>query len=76
MSVFKNEEVSNVDEHPQDVLQAKDRLDDAVKGENREHEMTLWEGFKTHPKACFWAFVFCFTIVSVSLPRTLEKANV
>lgn len=39
-------------------------FNDAVQAENREHEMGLWESFKEHPMACFWAFVFCFTIVS------------
>ena len=23
----------------------------------------LWEAAKTHPMACFWAFLMCFTIV-------------
>lgn len=37
---------------------------DAFHGENREHEMTLWEAIKNYPMACFWAFIMCFTIVS------------
>jgi SP family general alpha glucoside:H+ symporter-like MFS transporter len=40
-----------------------DIMDDAFDGENREHEMGVWEAAKSHPWACFWAFVMCFTIV-------------
>jgi hypothetical protein len=39
-------------------------MNNAYEAENREHEMGLWEAVKDHPMACFWAFVFCFTIVS------------
>jgi len=42
-----------------------DLLGDAVDGENREHEMSLWTAVKTHPWACLWAFTMCFTIVSL-----------
>jgi len=42
---------------------------DAYDGENREHAQGTWEAFKSHPWACFWAFLMCFTIVS--LLRTL-----
>lgn len=37
----------------------------AVDGENREHEMGAWEAIKGHPWACLWAFIMCFTIVSL-----------
>lgn len=40
-------------------------MSDAVDGENREHEMGVWEAIRGHPWACFWAFIMCFTIVSV-----------
>jgi SP family general alpha glucoside:H+ symporter-like MFS transporter len=40
-----------------------DLLDYAFEGENREHEMGVWEAAKSHPWACLWAFVMCFTIV-------------
>jgi SP family general alpha glucoside:H+ symporter-like MFS transporter len=48
--------------HPE-VLSDKDLMDNAFEAENREHEMGMWEAFKDHPVACFWAFLFCFTIV-------------
>jgi SP family general alpha glucoside:H+ symporter-like MFS transporter len=51
-----------------EVLVDGDLMGDAVNGENREHEMGVWEATKTHPWACFWAFVMCFTIVSL-LPK-------
>jgi hypothetical protein len=37
---------------------------EAVEAENNEHQMGVWEAFKTFPKASFWALVMCFTIVS------------
>lgn len=48
-----------------DVLTKPALMHDAFDGENREHEMGVWEAAKSHPWACFWAFVMCFTIVSV-----------
>ena len=50
-----------------EVLENKDLMNDAQNAEAREHEMGLWEAVKDHPMACFWAFIFCFTIVSVIL---------
>jgi len=47
-------------------------LTDAFRGENREHEMSLWESVKSHPMACMWAFIFCFTIVSDTRESTRE----
>lgn len=47
-----------------EVLADKDLMSSALDGENNEHEETLWQSIKSHPMACFWAFVFCFTIVS------------
>jgi SP family general alpha glucoside:H+ symporter-like MFS transporter len=58
----KGEHVSTL--YP-DVLVNPDLLGDAVDGENREHEMSLWTAVKTHPWACLWAFTMCFTIVSL-----------
>lgn len=49
-----------------EVLVNPDLMSDAFHGENREHEMGVWEALKTYPMACFWAFVMCFTIVSLS----------
>ena len=49
-----------------EVLANNALLNDAYDGENREHAMGLWAAAKSHPKACFWAFIMCFTIVSIS----------
>lgn len=49
--------------HHAEVLDNKELMTDAQNAEAREHEMTLWEAVKDHPMACFWAFIFCFTIV-------------
>lgn len=46
-----------------DILHHPDALASAYDGENREHSMGVWEAVKLHPMACFWAFLFCFTIV-------------
>ncbi|KAJ3496121.1 hypothetical protein NLG97_g2889 [Lecanicillium saksenae] len=46
-----------------EVLTKPDLMHDALDGEKREHEMGLWEAAKSHPWACFWAFIMCFTIV-------------
>ena len=49
-----------------EVLVDKDLMSDAFQGENNEHEMSMWQAVKSHKMACFWAFVFCFTIVSAA----------
>ena len=49
-----------------EVLVDANLMSNAYDAENREHEMGVWEAVKTHPMACFWAFIFCFTIVSPS----------
>lgn len=61
--------------HPVDVQHAEvlanpDLMKDAFAAEEREHEMGTWEAVKKHPKACFWAFIMCFTIVSDPTPYT------
>jgi len=53
-----------------DILADQDLLAAAYEGENREHAMGAWEAVKLHPMACFWAFIFCFTIV-----RTLRYSS-
>lgn len=50
-----------------EALSEKEIMNASYDAENREHEMGIWEAVKDHPWACFWAFVFCFTIVSSSL---------
>lgn len=55
--------------HQSDVLVNADLMKDAFDAENKEHDMGVWEAVKTHPMACFWAFIFCFTIVSLTAIR-------
>jgi SP family general alpha glucoside:H+ symporter-like MFS transporter len=55
-----------------EVLANKDLMNDAFDGENREHEMGVWEAAKSHPWACLWAFTMCFTIVSLFLAWNCE----
>jgi len=50
-----------------DVLRDEDLLNEAYRAENAEHQMGLWEAFKTHPMACMWAFLMAFTIVCTLL---------
>ncbi|KAK2043905.1 alpha glucoside transporter [Colletotrichum somersetense] len=54
------------------VLADADFMNDAFDGENEEHKHGLWEAAKTHPKACFWAFIVCFTIVMESFDMFLN----
>lgn len=51
-------------EHHGQVLRDEELLNEAYRAETNEHEMGLWEAAKTHPAACFWAFIMAFTIVS------------
>ena len=53
------------DIHHSEVLANRDLMSDAFDGENREHEMGLWKAAKLYPWACLWAFIMCFTIVSL-----------
>lgn len=62
-------EIQEKHNHQAEVMTDKDLMTDAQNAENREHEMGLWEAVKDHPMACFWAFIFCFTIVSLGAPR-------
>lgn len=50
--------------HRPDIRGDQELLADAFQGENREHEMGMWEAFKEYPMACLWAFTMSFTIVS------------
>ena len=56
-----------------EVLVNADLMTEAYRGENDEHEMSLWESVKSHPMACMWAFIFCFTIVSDTRASTRES---
>ncbi|KAI1342327.1 maltose permease [Xylariaceae sp. FL0016] len=55
-----------------DVLDNNHLMNDAFSGENHEHSETLWEAAKSHKAACFWAFLFCFTIVMESFDMFLN----
>ncbi|KAM6529750.1 hypothetical protein FALCPG4_007878 [Fusarium falciforme] len=55
-----------------EVLKNSDLMNDAFDGENREHELGVWEATKKHPWACFWAFIMCFTIVMESFDMFLN----
>jgi SP family general alpha glucoside:H+ symporter-like MFS transporter len=61
----KEEVGQHVDTLYPEVLVNQDLFGDAVDGENREHDMSMWAAAKSHPKACIWAFIMCFTIVSL-----------
>ena len=50
--------------HRSEILVDANLMANAYDAEAREHEMGAWEAVRTHPMACFWAFIFCFTIVS------------
>lgn len=51
--------------HSEKILISQDLMSDAVDGENLEHDMSLWQSAKAYPWACMWAFIMCFTIVSL-----------
>ncbi|PWY81504.1 maltose permease [Aspergillus sclerotioniger CBS 115572] len=55
-----------------EVLANPDLLHEAFDGENREHELGVWEAAKKHPWACLWAFIMCFTIVMESFDMFLN----
>ncbi|OBT72927.1 hypothetical protein VF21_07780 [Pseudogymnoascus sp. 05NY08] len=55
-----------------DVFINQQLMDDAVDGENREHEMTMLAAVKQYPWACFWGSVMCFTIVMESFDMFLN----
>lgn len=71
-----SEDLKEKDVGHSDVLVNPDLMHDAFDGENREHEMGVWEAVQTYPWACFWATLMCFTIVSaLALPRGLSDAQ-
>ncbi|OSS43334.1 hypothetical protein B5807_12036 [Epicoccum nigrum] len=55
-----------------ETLDDKDLLEASYEAETRENEMGVLEAVKTHPWACFWATVFCFTIVMESFDMFLN----
>jgi SP family general alpha glucoside:H+ symporter-like MFS transporter len=69
-------DVQKSDTLQSEILANQDLLSAAYDGENREHEMGAWEAVKLHPMACFWAFIFCFTIVRLDLQgKNLSSAR-
>ncbi|APA07447.1 hypothetical protein sscle_02g022170 [Sclerotinia sclerotiorum 1980 UF-70] len=64
---LKDHEIGHTEEVPN-----KELISNAMDVENREHEMGMWEAAKMHPTACFWAFLFCFTIVMESFDMFLN----
>jgi hypothetical protein len=58
-----------------ETLDDKDLLQASYEAETRENEMGVLEAVKDHPMACFWAFVFCFTIVSWLVPEMTTAAD-
>ena len=65
----QNSEEKNDNAVHSEVLVNPDFMNDAFQGENREHEMGLWEAAKNYPMACMWAFIMAFTIVSPRIRR-------
>jgi len=59
----------------QETLDDKDLLQASYEAETRENEMGVLEAVKDHPMACFWAFVFCFTIVGWLVSEMVTAAN-
>ncbi|KAF9699104.1 hypothetical protein EKO04_002701 [Ascochyta lentis] len=77
MSSGINEEKRDLETHEKGVIQHetlndKEILSASYEAENREHDMTLLEAVRDYPMACFWAFVFCFTIVMESFDMFLN----
>lgn len=68
----KLHEARHVDIHHSEVLVNPELMSDAVDGENREHEEGMWASVKSHPWACLWAFIMCFTIVMESFDMFLN----
>ncbi|KAL5366195.1 general substrate transporter [Aspergillus floccosus] len=69
---YESPESEKADVQQKEILANPDRLHDAFDGENREHQMGVWEATKQYPWACFWAFVMCFTIVMESFDMFLN----
>ncbi|KAJ6104766.1 hypothetical protein N7523_011086 [Penicillium sp. IBT 18751x] len=68
----KDPQVEKADVLHSEVLVNSDLMNDAFDGENREHQMGVWQAAKQHPWACFWAFTMCFTIVMESFDMFLN----
>ncbi|KAF1980283.1 general substrate transporter [Bimuria novae-zelandiae CBS 107.79] len=58
--------------HYSELLVDTELMKQAFDAENAEHEVTAWQAVKSHPMACFWAFLMCFTIVMESFDMFLN----
>jgi MFS transporter, SP family, general alpha glucoside:H+ symporter len=65
------EDLKEKDVYHTEVLTSSELMHEAFAGENREHEQGIWQATKDHPMACFWAFIFAFTIVGSNLDDEL-----
>ena len=72
-SELEHHGVGHVDVKHSEVLANQAIMHDAYDGENYEHQMGVWAAFKSHPMACMWAFIMCFTIVS--FPRLSPSSS-
>ncbi|KAK4500645.1 hypothetical protein PRZ48_008834 [Zasmidium cellare] len=66
------QDLKEKDVYHSDVLVDQDLMNNAFDAENREHQQSTWAAAKSHPMACFWAFLFCFTIVMESFDMFLN----
>lgn len=55
--------VDTFEEQPDEKDIAAGHRADAIEAENVEHQMTVLGACHAYPMACFWAFIFSFTIV-------------
>ena len=63
-SRMDNVALEEKDVHYSELKVDSDAMNQAYAAENAEHELSAWQAVRTHPMACFWAFLMCFTIVS------------
>jgi hypothetical protein len=68
--------LEKVEEREGNITIDEHELNDAFYAENVEHDMGVWEAARTHPMACVWAFVMCFTIVSPRFYAIMAEASV
>lgn len=48
----KQQDLQEVDIQHAETLKNEEFMDEAVGGENREHQLGAWEAAKTHPLVC------------------------
>lgn len=52
-----------LDEKTAEETRVEDLLREAEKGTEIEHNMTLWEGLRKYPKACFWSMMISVAVI-------------